>query len=411
MAKVRIALTAMALALLVASCGGGGGGGTPPIVPPPNGGGGGSEQLSVGQIAGPNTVQEGQSATFSVSASGVTGMAYSWSVSPTSAGSFTNAASASATFAASEVEADTAATIQVVVSASGQTSQTRTKSITVVNVEVAQAPHIVSVSPRSGLSGQQLTFTASVTGSSPLTYSWNFGGGASPNTSSQSSPGVVLASEGTCSAHLTVTNDVGSDTFDFTLSISSASSNLLPEAVATANPTSGKAPLAVSFNGNASQDSDGTITRYEWDFDGNGSYDFSSYSTGLTEHVYTEQGSYLAILRVTDDDGGTDVGSVQITISPRNVTPVPGKIVYSYPPAWYHPRYPTVWSEGAYDPDGSIVLYEWDFDGDGIYDFLTELADPDPSSYNSVLIDINRVVLRVTDNDGATAITTERQRV
>ena len=30
-------------------------------------------------------------------------------------------------------------------------------------------------------------------------------------------------------------------------------------------------------------------------------------------------------------------------------------------------------SEASYDPDGRIVLYQWDFDGDGKFDH----ADPD----------------------------------
>jgi len=172
MAKIRTPLAAMALALLVASCGGGGGGGTPPIVPP-NGGGGGSAQLTVGQIAGPDSITEGQSATYSVSASGVTGITYSWSVSPTSAGSFTNATSASAAFTANDVEADTAATIQVVVSASGQASQTRTKSITVQNVSAAELTVGQITGPSSVNEGQSASFSISASGVTGITYSWS----------------------------------------------------------------------------------------------------------------------------------------------------------------------------------------------------------------------------------------------
>jgi PKD repeat protein len=43
-----------------------------------------------------------------------------------------------------------------------------------------------------------------------------------------------------------------------------------PTASFTANPTSGVAPLAVSFDASNSSDSDGTIISYAWDFkDGN----------------------------------------------------------------------------------------------------------------------------------------------
>jgi len=80
-----------------------------------------------------------------------------------------------------------------------------------------EAPDIISVSPLSGTEGEEVTFTANVTGSAPFTYSWNFGGGASPNTSSQSGPTVTLGSVGEYSAYLTVTNDYGEDAKDFTL--------------------------------------------------------------------------------------------------------------------------------------------------------------------------------------------------
>jgi PKD repeat protein len=47
-------------------------------------------------------------------------------------------------------------------------------------------------------------------------------------------------------------------------------SNQSPTASFTANPTSGVAPLAVSFDASNSSDSDGTIISYAWDFkDGN----------------------------------------------------------------------------------------------------------------------------------------------
>jgi PKD repeat protein len=42
--------------------------------------------------------------------------------------------------------------------------------------------------------------------------------------------------------------------------------NLPPTAVIQATPTSGAAPLAVSFSGAGSSDPDGSIVRYAWNF-------------------------------------------------------------------------------------------------------------------------------------------------
>jgi PKD repeat protein/glucose/arabinose dehydrogenase len=88
--------------------------------------------------------------------------------------------------------------------------------------------------------------------------------------------------------------------------------NQPPNAVATAAPTSGTVPLAVSFNGSGSSDPDGTITAYAWDLDGDGAFDDSTAQS--PSFTYTTAGTYTVRLRVTDDDGAQDV-SDPVTIT------------------------------------------------------------------------------------------------
>lgn len=52
----------------------------------------------------------------------------------------------------------------------------------------------------------------------------------------------------------------------------------------------------------------------------------------------------------------------------------------------------------SYDPDGSLVLYEWDFETDGIYDTSSPTPDIVPHSFDKGSY---KVTLRVTDNEGA----------
>jgi hypothetical protein len=86
-----------------------------------------------------------------------------------------------------------------------------------------------------------------------------------------------------------------------------------PVANCIADPKSGVTPLTVQFGAPDSTDPDGSVVLYEWDFDGDGTYDWNSGTSGSTTHAYETSGVHNAILRVTDDEGATDTESVTIT--------------------------------------------------------------------------------------------------
>jgi probable HAF family extracellular repeat protein len=94
-----------------------------------------------------------------------------------------------------------------------------------------------------------------------------------------------------------------------TISGSPPAQNQPPVVVASADVTSGKAPLTVSFDSSASNDSDGTIAAYSWDFmDGR----FSTEAN--PSHKFSKAGTYGVILTVTDDGGKKASDSVTITV-------------------------------------------------------------------------------------------------
>ena len=62
--------------------------------------------------------------------------------------------------------------------------------------------------------------------------------------------------------------------------------------------------LTCTFDASGSSDSDGTITSYEWSFG-----DATTGSDESTTHSYTQPGTYIVTLTVTDDDGATDSAS------------------------------------------------------------------------------------------------------
>jgi glucose/arabinose dehydrogenase/PKD repeat protein len=93
--------------------------------------------------------------------------------------------------------------------------------------------------------------------------------------------------------------------------------NQPPIAVATANPTSGAAPLTVAFDGRASNDPDGDTLTYAWDLDADGAFDDGTAATAST--TYTQPGTRTATLRVTDPSGAS--GTASVTISVGNTPP------------------------------------------------------------------------------------------
>lgn len=94
---------------------------------------------------------------------------------------------------------------------------------------------------------------------------------------------------------------------------SSAPSNNPPSVSLSATPISGAAPLVVQFTANAS-DNDGSIIRYEWDFDYNGVYDNVT-TTNTLSYTYVSAGSYSPKVRVTDDDGAMAEANTAVNVS------------------------------------------------------------------------------------------------
>ncbi|MFK3983904.1 PQQ-dependent sugar dehydrogenase [Micromonospora sp. NPDC050397] len=93
-----------------------------------------------------------------------------------------------------------------------------------------------------------------------------------------------------------------------------AGGNRAPTAVASANRTSGAAPLAVTFSSAGSSDPEGSALTYSWAF-GDGTTSTAANPT----KTYTANGTYTATLTVRDPAGAT--GSASVIISVGNTAP------------------------------------------------------------------------------------------
>jgi PKD repeat protein len=88
-----------------------------------------------------------------------------------------------------------------------------------------------------------------------------------------------------------------------------ANGNQSPVALISAMPTTGVAPLNVTFDGGSSSDADGNIVSYSWNFG-----DGATASGVTTNHSYSAPGSYTARLTVTDNLGasGSAMAAIQV---------------------------------------------------------------------------------------------------
>ena len=163
--------------------------------------------------------------------------------------------------------------------------------------------------------------------------------------------------------------------------------------------TDAVATTSITFDGTGSTDDNG-IVLYEWDFDGDGTYD----ATGPTPtHTYPAVvASYSVILRVTDQDGATGTDTTAATIALNQPPTANANGPYSGVTDGVAATTPITFDGTGSTDDIAIVLYEWDFNGDGIYD----ATGPKPTHTYPALAASYNVTLRVTDDFGATGTDT-----
>jgi YD repeat-containing protein len=177
-----------------------------------------------------------------------------------------------------------------------------------------------------------------------------------------------------------------------------------PKAAFTISPTKANPGQTVTYNASGSSDTDGSIAKYEWDLDGNGSYETSTGTTPTVTKAYATPGTYQIGLRVTDNEGSTATATSPLTVQ----QPPTASFTLSPNPSQ---QGQTVTFNGAAssDPDGTVVKYEWDLDGNGTFETNTGTTPTTTKSYPTG--GTYQIGLRVTDNNGATGQTTKALNV
>ncbi|MFP4520716.1 MAG: SUMF1/EgtB/PvdO family nonheme iron enzyme [Fibrobacterota bacterium] len=144
------------------------------------------------------------------------------------------------------------------------------------------------------------------------------------------------------------------------------------------------------------KDTLGTSLVFEWDYENDGTFDSRSDDSAYAEAVYEYPGLYFAVLKVTDEDSNTAAGICSVFVSDGGPVPLMGPTVKMA-------AGDTLLLEcSAIDSAGVIVSYEWDINGDGVF----ERKMNGPISFPVVFEKEGTYELfqKVTDDDGNTAI-------
>ncbi len=158
--------------------------------------------------------------------------------------------------------------------------------------------------------------------------------------------------------------------------------------------TVGHAPMPVNMWANVI----GGLAPYymRWDVDGDGHWDYGGPQVFEVGIHYASPGLYEILLEVEDAQGQAYRATALVDVKLSGPSAQPA----AFPAQGYAPLVVTLDGSGSFDLDGDIVLYEWDFNSNGVYDYESEDIPTatanyqNPGTYNATL--------RVTDDDGFT---------
>ncbi|MGZ4037079.1 MAG: PKD domain-containing protein, partial [Bacteroidia bacterium] len=209
---------------------------------------------------------------------------------------------------------------------------------------------VVSLVGNNVCNGTPTTFSNQTTigyGNTIISYNWSFGNNVFSN---QPGPSMTYSTPGTYVVSLSATSNNNCS------ATNSISVSVFPNPQVNFSSTTACLNQATQFN-NSTIISGGTIIKWRWDFDGNGTWDDS---TASPSYVYPNFGSFNGRLFALSNNNcaGQKVNAV---------------VVHANPVASYQANSTcfgdvTNFKNLSSSADGTIISYQWDFNGDNIID-------------------------------------------
>lgn len=225
------------------------------------------------------------------------------------------------------------------------------------------------------------SYSTASDGSSIEKYEWDFDGDGIVDAEGAKSS-FTFQHKGTYNVKLTVTDSLEQTASDYcTVNVQ----NRDPTASFTHTPAEVTIKDAVSFF-DTSEDEDGTIVAWFWDFD-----DGTNSTLQSPTHKFNQKGTHEVTLTVTDNDDAKD--SITHTIF---VTNLPPEASFEYTPTSPITNSDVQFTDKSTDPENiSLSSWLWDF-GDG---FTSDLQNP---THEFISKGDYNITLTVWDDENAT---------
>jgi uncharacterized delta-60 repeat protein len=152
-----------------------------------------------------------------------------------------------------------------------------------------------------------LDASGSISNGTGTTYEWDFDGDTFYDDASGQTVLFTQDLPGLYTVGLRVTDSNGSstDTVVITFTDVTPFADAGPDRIAVRQHS-------IDFLGSGNNPSGDVITAFDWDLDNNGSFETSGQNAAA---VFTSTGTFTVRLRVTDDDGQTDIDTFDVTVS------------------------------------------------------------------------------------------------